>query len=112
MSDTNAPEASAPQAELTAPARKARKVRSGRVTSAKMNKTITVVVERRERHPLYSKMITKQTKFHAHDENNEAREGDTVRMVETRPLSRTKRWRLLEIVARAPSADTTGGSGV
>ena len=73
----------------------------GRVVSAKMNKTIVVEVERRFPHPLYKKVISRKKKFHAHDERGEAREGDIVRIVECRPLSRTKRWRLVEIVRRA-----------
>jgi small subunit ribosomal protein S17 len=73
----------------------------GRVISSKPNKTITVLVERRERHPLYGKMLRRSTKFHAHDENNECHEGDRVAIVETRPLSATKRFRLVEILERA-----------
>jgi len=77
-----------------------RKEKIGRVVSAKMEKTITVLVERRVQHPRYKKYITKRSKFYAHDEREEAREGDLVRIVETRPLSRLKRWRLAEIVER------------
>ncbi|TJY63160.1 30S ribosomal protein S17 [Sinimarinibacterium sp. CAU 1509] len=73
----------------------------GRVISSKPNKTITVLVERRERHPLYGKMLRRSTKLHAHDENNECHEGDRVAIVETRPLSATKRFRLVEILERA-----------
>jgi len=73
----------------------------GRVVSAKMDKTIVVEVERRLPHPLYKKVITRRKKFYAHDERNEAREGDVVRIVECRPLSRLKRWRLVEIIRRA-----------
>lgn len=73
----------------------------GRVVSSKPNKTITVLVERRERHPLYGKMLRRSTKYHAHDENNECHEGDRVAIVETRPLSATKRFRLVEILERA-----------
>ncbi len=73
----------------------------GRVVSAKMDKTIVVEVERRFPHPLYEKVVTKRKKFYAHDERNEAREGDIVRIVECRPLSRLKRWRLVEIIRRA-----------
>ena len=78
-----------------------RKVRVGTVVSDKMHKTVVVAVERRTAHPVYGKRITQTKKFHAHDEENEAREGDTVRIEETRPLSKTKRWRLVEIVERA-----------
>jgi len=80
--------------------RSRRKSRIGVVTSAKMNKTVTVSVERRFSHPLYGKGVKRTKKYHAHDENNEYRVGDTVRIVETRPLSKTKRWRVLELVSR------------
>src|SRR5688500_9172413 len=78
-----------------------KKAKVGRVVSDKMDKTIVVSVERLSRHPLYKRVIRLSTKFKAHDENNEARIGDTVRIVESRPLSATKRWRMVEIVARA-----------
>ena len=78
-----------------------RKVREGRVCSAVGNKTIAVVIERRVRHPLLGKELRVTKKIHAHDENNEAKIGDMVRIVETRPLSKNKRWRLLEIISRA-----------
>ena len=78
-----------------------RKTKVGRVVSDKMDKTIVVSVERLPRHPLYKRVIRLTTKFKAHDERNEARIGDTVRIVESRPLSATKRWRMVEIVARA-----------
>ena len=78
-----------------------RKVRVGTVVSDKMDKTVVVAVERRTAHPVYGKRITQTKKFHAHDEENEAREGDTVRIQETRPLSKTKRWRVVEIIERA-----------
>ena len=78
-----------------------RKVRQGTVVSDRMDKTVVVAVERRTAHPLYGKMITRTKKYHAHDEENDAREGDTVRIAETRPLSRTKRWRIVEILERA-----------
>ena len=81
--------------------RNLRKTRTGIVTSNKMNKTITVSVERRVKHPIYSKFVKKTTKFHAHDEKNECTVGDTVRIMETRPLSKTKRWRLVEVVEKA-----------
>ncbi len=77
------------------------KQKVGRVVSDKMDKTIVVSVERQARHPLYKRVIRLTTKFKAHDENNEARIGDTVRIIESRPLSATKRWRMVEIVARA-----------
>ena len=81
--------------------RSMRKEKVGRVVSDKMDKTIVVSVERLSRHPLYKRVIRLTTKFKAHDERNEARIGDTVRIVESRPLSATKRWRMTEIVARA-----------
>ena len=66
-----------------------------------MDKTITVAVERKVKHPIYGKFVKKTTKFHAHDEKNEAKPGDVVRIMETRPLSKTKRWLLVEIVEKA-----------
>ena len=80
--------------------RNLRKERIGVVTSNKMDKTITVAVERKVQHPIYGKFIKKTTRFHAHDEKNEASIGDVVRTSETRPLSKTKRWRLVEIVEK------------
>ena len=79
-----------------------RKTLTGTVTSDKMEKTITVVVERRYKHPKYGKYIVASKKYAAHDETNEARIGDTVELGETRPLSKNKRWRLLQVVTRAP----------
>ncbi len=73
----------------------------GTVTSDKTDKTVTVKVERKERHPLYGKIIRRSKKYHAHDEANEYRPGDVVRITETRPLSKLKRWRLVEILERA-----------
>jgi small subunit ribosomal protein S17 len=78
-----------------------RKVRLGTVVSSKADKTITVRIESARRHPVYEKVVRRSNTLHAHDEANEANEGDMVRIVETRPLSRTKRWRLLEVVERA-----------
>lgn len=78
-----------------------RKVRTGVVVSDQMDKTILVRIDRKVRHPLYKKTVARSSKLAAHDENNEAHVGDTVRVVETRPLSKTKRWRVLEIVERA-----------
>ncbi|MEN8719527.1 MAG: 30S ribosomal protein S17 [Oceanococcaceae bacterium] len=75
---------------------------TGRVASDKMDKTITVVVERRIRHPLYGKFITRTQKVHAHDETNDCRIGDTVTVEQCRPLSRSKTWRLVEVIERAP----------
>ena len=80
--------------------RNLRKERVGVVISNKMDKTIVVAVERKEKHPLYGKFVKKTTKFVAHDDKNECGEGDTVRIMETRPLSKTKRWRLVEIVEK------------
>ena len=81
--------------------RNLRKIRIGVVTSNKMAKTITVAVERKVKHPIYGKFLKKTTKFHAHDESNTAGAGDVVRIMETRPLSKTKRWRLVEIIEKA-----------
>ncbi len=81
--------------------RNLRKERVGVVFSNKMEKSITVAVKWKERHPIYGKFVNKTKKFHAHDENNDCNIGDTVRIMETRPLSKTKRWRLVEILERA-----------
>jgi small subunit ribosomal protein S17 len=80
--------------------RNLRKTKLGIVSGNKMDKTITVKVERKVKHPLYGKFVKKSTKFHAHDEKNECSVGDTVRIMETRPLSKTKRWRLVEVVEK------------
>ena len=81
--------------------RNARKTRTGIVVSDKMQKTVVVAIERRVPHPIYGKMITRTKRLKVHDEENSAKTGDTVRIVETRPLSKDKRWRLVEIVDRA-----------
>jgi len=81
--------------------RQIRKTKTGVVSSDKMEKTVTVAVERKVKHPMYGKFVKKTTKFHAHDEKNEAKPGDVVKIMETRPLSKTKRWRLVEIIERA-----------
>ena len=81
--------------------RNMRKEITGKVTSSKMDKSITVAVVQKQKHPKYGKFVTKTTKFHAHDDKNECGEGDTVLIMSTRPLSKTKRWRLVEIVERA-----------
>ena len=78
-----------------------RKTRTGKVVSDKMDKTIVVAVEDRVAHPLYKKIIKRTYKLKAHDENNECNAGDTVRVMETRPLSKDKRWRLVEIIEKA-----------
>ena len=80
--------------------RNLRKIRTGVVTSNKMAKTITVAVERKVKHPMYGKFVKKTTKFHAHDEKNECSIGDLVKIMETRPLSKLKRWRLVEVVEK------------
>ena len=80
--------------------RNLRKTRTGVVTSNKMAKTITVAVERKVKHPMYGKFVKKTTKFHAHDDKNECSIGDVVKIMETRPLSKTKRWRLVEVVEK------------
>ena len=86
---------------MTMVVRNLRKTRIGVVTSNKMNKTITVAVERKVKHPIYGKFVKKTTKFHAHDEKQECGIGDVVKIMETRPLSKTKRWRLVEVVEKA-----------
>ncbi|MBK6665089.1 MAG: 30S ribosomal protein S17 [Saprospiraceae bacterium] len=77
------------------------KVRIGVVSSNKMDKTITVLIERKLKHPIYGKFVKKSKKFFVHDENNECNEGDTVKITETRPLSKNKSWRLVEIIEKA-----------
>ena len=81
--------------------RNLRKERIGVVAGNKMDKSITVAVKWKEKHPIYGKFVSKTKKFHAHDEKNECNIGDTVRIMETRPLSKTKRWRLVEIIEKA-----------
>ena len=88
-------------AKVSSPARPARKMRTGLVVSDKMQKTVVVAIERRVQHPVYGKMITRTTHLKAHDEENAAKTGDTVRVMETRPMSKDKRWRVVEIVTRA-----------
>lgn len=90
-----------PDAGTASAERGARKFRVGLVVSDKMDKTITVALERQVKHPIYGKFVKQTTKLKAHDETNDANEGDTVRIQETRPLSKTKRWRLVEVVERA-----------
>jgi small subunit ribosomal protein S17 len=92
MSDTN---------KQNAAERSMRKTRVGLVVSDKMQKTVVVAIERRVPHPVYGKMMTRTTRLKAHDEENQAKAGDTVRIMETRPMSKDKRWRLVEIVSRA-----------
>lgn len=87
--------------DTTATTRTSRKVRQGVVVSDKMDKTVVVRVDRRTTHPLYRKTVTRSTKYHAHDETNEVGVGDTVRIIETRPLSKTKRWRVVEVIEKA-----------
>ena len=100
-------EPEAESAEATTPEGEAegrqnrRKIRVGVVTSDKMDKTVTVSVERRFAHPLYGKGVTRSKRYQAHDENNEFTVGDKVRIMETRPLSKTKRWRVVELIERA-----------
>ena len=90
----------AEEIKSTSVERNLRKVRVGIVTSNKMDKTITVKVERKVKHPLYGKFIKKTTGFHAHDEKNECSIGDIVKIMEARPMSKTKRWRLVEVVEK------------
>ncbi len=80
--------------------RNLRKTRIGVVSSNKADKTITVEVERKVKHPIYGKFVKKTSSFHAHDENNECKIGDTVRIMESRPLSKLKRWRLVEVIEK------------
>jgi small subunit ribosomal protein S17 len=93
MADTNKTNAASERAT--------RKTRVGLVVSDKMEKTVVVAIERRVPHPVYGKMMTRTTRLKAHDEENTAKAGDTVRIMETRPMSKDKRWRLVEIVSRA-----------
>ena len=90
-----------PVSAETSSDRTRRKVRTGVVVSEKMDKTVLVRIDRKVRHPLYKKTLARSNKLAAHDENNDARLGDTVRVMETRPISKTKRWRIVEIVERA-----------
>ena len=90
-----------PEVTENSAARAARKTRVGLVVSDKMEKTVVVSTERRVQHPVYGKMVRRTKRFKAHDERNEAKTGDTVRIMETRPLSKDKRWRVVEIVERA-----------
>lgn len=85
--------------------RNKRKVRVGRVVSSKMDKTIVVLVERLVRHPKYQKVMEKSSKFYAHDEKNECQIGDKVRIMETRPLSKLKRWRLVEVLEKGTGVE-------
>jgi small subunit ribosomal protein S17 len=89
-----------PTAAEASPDRSRRKTRQGVVTSDKQDKTVTVLVERQFAHPLYGKRQTRSKKYHAHDETNEYQVGDVVRIQETRPLSKTKRWRVVELLER------------
>lgn len=97
MADETTTIAEAPAGEV----RRQRKTRVGFVTSDKMDKTITVSVERRIKHPLYGKFLKRHTKYTAHDQENTCGEGDLVRIMETRPLSKKKRWRLIEVLEKA-----------
>jgi small subunit ribosomal protein S17 len=88
-------------AEARSQERNDRKTRQGVVVSDKMDKTVVVRVDRRTTHPLYRKTVIRSTRLHAHDETNDVRVGDRVRIVETRPLSKTKRWRVVDVIERA-----------
>ena len=94
-------QATAPAGDGTTQERNRRKQRTGVVVSDKMDKTVVIRIDRQVRHPLYGKIVRRSSKLAAHDEANDAHVGDTVRVVETRPLSKTKRWRVVEIVERA-----------
>ncbi len=96
-----APLEQAPEAPLADGARLRRKVRTGVVVSDQNDKTVTVLVERQFAHPLYTKQVKKTKKYRAHDETNEYKTGDVVRITETRPLSKTKRWRVIELLERS-----------
>jgi small subunit ribosomal protein S17 len=98
---TNNGPTQAGRARETAAGRNSRKTRVGLVVSDKMQKTVVVAIERRVPHPVYGKMVTRTKRVKAHDEENSAKAGDTVRIMETRPLSKDKRWRVVEIVERA-----------
>lgn len=97
----DARQGTAPGRSVAHRVRRARKTRVGRVVSDKMQKTVVVAIERRVPHPVYGKMITRTTNLKAHDEENASKTGDTVRIMETRPLSKDKRWRVIEILERA-----------
>lgn len=99
--NVEAPAGAAAEGSERASDRGSRRVKQGRVASSKMDKTIVVVAETRVPHPTYGKIVRKSTRFKAHDERNEANVGDLVRIMECRPISREKRWRLVEIVERA-----------
>jgi small subunit ribosomal protein S17 len=107
MAETTNSEQTTPRAAGALPAgrapqtRNSRKTRVGLVVSDKMQKTVVVAIERRVPHPVYGKMVTRTKRLKAHDEENSAKAGDTVRIMETRPLSKDKRWRVVEIVERA-----------
>ena len=101
VTSVSTPVATAEVVEEEPQGRKLRKQRTGVVVSNKMDKTIAVAVERRLQHPIYGKYVKKTKKFIAHDEKNECTIGDTVRIMETRPLSRRKRWRLVEVLEKA-----------
>ncbi len=101
MEQPNVEQTASPGTESAEAARNRRRVKLGRVSSDKMDKTIVVVTETRVPHPTYKKIVRKSVRFKAHDEKNDAKAGDLVRIMETRPMSRDKRWRLLEIVERA-----------
>ena len=87
--------------ETTKKSEKTQRTIEGRVVSNKMQKTVTVLLERQVQHPLYGKIVRRSTKVHAHDEKGECKEGDLVRIVECRPLSKTKNWRVVEVLTRA-----------
>ncbi len=101
MEQPNVEQSASPATESAEAARNRRRIKQGRVSSDKMDKTIVVVTETRVPHPTYKKIVRKSVRFKAHDETNDAKTGDLVRIMETRPMSRDKRWRLLEIVERA-----------
>jgi small subunit ribosomal protein S17 len=101
MADTNNTQQTTGAAEAAPTRQGARKVRTGLVVSDKMQKTVVVQIDRRVPHPIYGKMVTRSKRLKAHDEENTCKVGDTVRIMETRPLSKDKRWRVVEIVDRA-----------
>ena len=101
MSTESMPEQKQPEPNSDGQVRRVRKVMRGMVMSCKMDKTIVVQVNRKVRHPLYEKFVSKRTKLYAHDEKSEAADGDIVEITQTRPLSKLKRWRLVRIVQKA-----------
>jgi small subunit ribosomal protein S17 len=104
MSEATAPDALSPSAQSLAPLKGIKRKLTGRVTSDKMDKTITVLVERKVKHPLYGKYVTRSKKYHAHDETNQIGIGDLVVIEECPPMSKTKTWRVVKVLDKAQEA--------